>query len=291
MNPLDALLASAAAAADVLGPLRLATPQAAAFAATGSHGRRRAGPGVQFWQFRALSPGETVERVDWRRSARSDALYVRTQEWEAPSRLLVWVDGAASLDYASRDDLPTKRRRALQLGVALAQAASAAEERVGALGGAHGPPGSGSAAVRRLAMALTAPAPTAEPPELAAAPPGSHVILFSDWLGGMEALSQAPTPPAGVMVHMVQVSDPAERDFPFASGVLLRDVSGSTERRLHDPKSLRAAYLERWRAHQERLQAFAASRGWRLVDCATQDPVSVALSHLAEPLRQAASGA
>ena len=49
----------------------------------GTHGRRRAGPGEKFWQYRRFISGEPAHRVDWRRSARDDLLYVREQEWEA----------------------------------------------------------------------------------------------------------------------------------------------------------------------------------------------------------------
>ncbi|HYY36577.1 MAG TPA: DUF58 domain-containing protein, partial [Xanthobacteraceae bacterium] len=49
----------------------------------GLHGRRRAGPGENFWQYRRFLSGEPARRVDWRRSARDEQLYVREQEWEA----------------------------------------------------------------------------------------------------------------------------------------------------------------------------------------------------------------
>jgi uncharacterized protein (DUF58 family) len=53
----------------------------------GLHGRRRAGPGENFWQYRHFLSGEPARRVDWRRSARDDQLYVREQEWEAAHTL------------------------------------------------------------------------------------------------------------------------------------------------------------------------------------------------------------
>jgi len=55
----------------------------------GLHGRRRAGTGENFWQFRRFVSGEPAARVDWRRSARDDHLYVREQEWEADRKSVV----------------------------------------------------------------------------------------------------------------------------------------------------------------------------------------------------------
>src|SRR5260370_15500510 len=55
----------------------------------GLHGRRRAGPGENFWQYRRFMSGEPAARVDWRRSARDDHLYLREHEWEASHT--VWL--------------------------------------------------------------------------------------------------------------------------------------------------------------------------------------------------------
>src|SRR3977135_3804146 len=56
----------------------------------GMHGRRRAGSGENFWQYRRFDNGEPSHNVDWRRSARDDNLYVREREWEGFHRLRVW---------------------------------------------------------------------------------------------------------------------------------------------------------------------------------------------------------
>ena len=54
----------------------------------GLHGRRRAGAGESFWQYRRFVSGEPSQNVDWRRSARDDHLYVRELEWEASHTVL-----------------------------------------------------------------------------------------------------------------------------------------------------------------------------------------------------------
>ena len=68
----------------------------------GLHGRRRAGVGENFWQYRRFNSGEPAARVDWRRSARDEHLYVREQEWEAAHTVWLWPDRSASMAFASR---------------------------------------------------------------------------------------------------------------------------------------------------------------------------------------------
>src|SRR4029079_10712295 len=58
----------------------------------GLHGRRRAGPGENFWQYRRFVSGEPAQNIDWRRSARDDHLYVREREWETSHTIWLWPD-------------------------------------------------------------------------------------------------------------------------------------------------------------------------------------------------------
>src|SRR2546428_10906133 len=85
----------------------------------GLHGRRRAGPGENFWQYRRFVAGEPAHRVDWRRSARDDHLYVREREWEAAHTVWIWPDRSPSMMFASPLVSDTKLDRALVMGFAL----------------------------------------------------------------------------------------------------------------------------------------------------------------------------
>src|ERR1700757_3713145 len=87
----------------------------------GLHGRRRAGSGENFWQYRLFMSGEPAARIDWRRSARDDNLYVREQEWEAAHTVWIWPDRSPSMIFRSPLAKETKLDRALIMGVARPQ--------------------------------------------------------------------------------------------------------------------------------------------------------------------------
>ena len=97
----------------------------------GLHGRRRAGPGENFWQYRRFVSGEPAARVDWRRSARDDHLYVREQEWEAAHTVWIWPDRSPSMHFASPLVRDTKLYRTLVVALALAEVLVEGGERVG----------------------------------------------------------------------------------------------------------------------------------------------------------------
>src|SRR5689334_24155912 len=97
----------------------------------GLHGRRRAGSGESFWQYRRFTSGEPARNVDWRRSARDDHLYVREQEWEAAHTVWIWPDRSPSMVFASPLVWETKLDRALVVAFALAEVMVEGGERVG----------------------------------------------------------------------------------------------------------------------------------------------------------------
>src|SRR5205823_2339237 len=87
----------------------------------GLHGRRRPGPGENFWQYRRFLSGEPARRVDWRRSARDEHLYVREREWEAAHTVWLWPDRSPSMLFSSALAQEPKLDRALVISFALAE--------------------------------------------------------------------------------------------------------------------------------------------------------------------------
>ena len=133
-----------------LPPLLVAADRIAVSIIQGVHGRRRAGPGEDFWQYRHYSFGDAANRIDWRKSARSEKMLIRENEWAATNTLYVWASRAPGMSFRSALSEVTKRDRATLIAMALATLAVRGGERVTVLGSPH-PPGH-----TRLALANVA---------------------------------------------------------------------------------------------------------------------------------------
>src|ERR1700754_2074877 len=138
--------------AETMPRLILEARRIAATVIHGLHGRKRAGPGENFWQYRRFLSGEPARRVDWRRSARDDQLYVREQEWEAAHTVWIWPDRSPSMNFVSALANDTKLERTLVVGFALAEVLVQAGERVG-MPGLMRPSGS-RAVIDRMAESM-----------------------------------------------------------------------------------------------------------------------------------------
>src|SRR5688572_709957 len=145
----------------------------------GLHGRRRAGSGENFWQYRRFVSGEPAHRVDWRRSARDDHLYVREREWEASHTIWLWPDRSPSMEFHSDLTEWSKLDRALVVTFALAEVLVQGGERVGIPGVIR--PTSNRNIIEKMAQAIVhdiTERPSL-PPHFAPAP-FSEVLLLSD---------------------------------------------------------------------------------------------------------------
>ena len=229
----------------------------------GLHGRRRSGSGENFWQFRRYVPGEEARRIDWRRSARDDNLYVREQEWEAAHTIWIWPDRSPSMHFVSKLARESKLDRALTIGFALAEVLVEAGERVG-IPGLTRPTGS-RAVIERMAEAIIH-----DPRERPSLPVGfapamlSEVVVLSDLWSPIAEIRATLTQLSanGSQGHLVQVVDPAEETFPYSGRVEFTEPETGVQITAGRAENWRADYETRLKQHRSELAAEAKRLGW-----------------------------
>jgi len=275
----SALRARAETLGQALPPLLAEADHLAAGIMLGEHGRRRAGLGDEFWQFRPAHAGDPSRLIDWRRSAKSDAHFVGEKEWQAAQAVTLWVDGARSMAFAGAKDRASKADRARLLALALAVLLLRGGERVGLAGGDL-PPRSGRAQVMRIAARLTeeAQGDYGVPQAMGLVSHGRAVFL-SDFFGDPAAVEAALARAAdmGVRGALVQVLDPAEEEFPFDGRTIFESMGGTLSHETLRAGDLRARYLARLEERKARLQDLARRVGWLYLCHHTGEPPLSAL--------------
>ncbi len=263
-----------------LPPLLAAAEHLASTVLLGAHGRRRPGLGDEFWQYRPAHGGDEARAIDWRRSGRSDEQFVREKEWQAAQSILLWVDGAASMRFASSDKLPTKADRARLLALALSVLLIRGGERVG-LSGMVLPPRSGEVQLLRLAATLSEADDARDfgEPEARGMLHHSRAVFVSDFLGDPEPVERALTKAAdrGVKGAIVQVLDPQEEAFPFDGRTIFESVGGTMRHETLKAGDLRGRYLDRLAERKARLEALARTTSWQFSTHHTGDAPAAAL--------------
>jgi uncharacterized protein (DUF58 family) len=262
-----------------LPPLLARAEHLAGTVLLGDHGRRRAGLGDDFWQYRPAEIGDSRRLIDHRRSARGDQQYVREREWQIAQSVMLWVDQGASMRFASRPGLPAKIDRARLLGLAISILLVRGGERVG-LTGTTLPPRRGNTQVLRLAEAFTQEySHEYSPPEHRAMIPHSRAVFLSDFLGDMDEVTLALTKAAdrGVRGVLFQVLDPEEEQFSFRGRTIFQSVGGGLAHETLKAGELRGRYLERLAMRRDELTRLSRVTGWQLGLHHTSDSAQSAL--------------
>lgn len=254
----------------------------------GDHGRRRAGQGESFWQYRRAVPGDEHSAIDWRRSARSDHLYIRQTEWESAQTVSLWVDPGQAMNYRGDKNHPTKGERASVLSLALSVLLNRGGERIALMGTDAAEPKRGLRQLERVASELSRERdrPDYGAPPLSPLPHGSRAVFMSDFMGSRESLLQQVGEAAdqGVRGCLVQVLDATEESFPFDGRTIFQSMSGEIEFETDRAKSLKSAYLDRLARRKDELSELARRTGWLYLHHSTSSPPRAALLWLYEAL-------
>jgi uncharacterized protein (DUF58 family) len=247
-----------------LPPLLVEAERLSSIVGLGVHGRRKAGIGETFWQFRRYAQGDGANTVDWRQSAKSQHLFVREREWEAVEAIWFWCDPTAGMRFSSDRNLPTKFGRGNLLALALASLLVRGGERIALLGKGRAPAG-GRVALNQMAhMISELPADENPFPPNANIGRNAQIVWFGDFLSPIEEMERAirKFAGAGLFAHLVHIMDPAEQDFPYSGRTRFEWSPSRRSELLGRAESVREEYRRRFRAQAESVNALARGLGW-----------------------------
>lgn len=263
-------------------PLLVAAERVAATVSQGMHGRRRVGMGEAFWQFRPYQVTDSVRRIDWRRTARSDEVYVRETEWEASQSVWIWRDASPSMRFASDRALPEKAARTDLLVLALGALLTEAGERIALLGEGT-PPRGGRNGLNLFANTLeNARSSAASLPAMEHLPRHAVAVMVSDFMEPAEdyAAIIGHYAASGISGFLLQVTDPAEEAFPFQGRIRFEGTEAESAHLLRRADRVREAYVEKLALHRARLKDACRKAGWFFAQHVTSEAPEAALLQL-----------
>jgi uncharacterized protein (DUF58 family) len=260
-----ALRSKAEGLASTLPPLLAEAEQLATTVLLGDHGRRRAGTGDTFWQYRPAQTTDEARSIDWRRSARSDSNFVQDKEWQIAQSILLWVDQTAAMSFTSDKNLTTKGHRARTIALATAILLIRGGERVG-LTGLRLPPKRGEQQLAQMATLLSEDSTQDYgTPESQGMLPHSRALFISDFLGDLQPTREALFKAAdrGVRGALLQILDPQEEAFPFDGRTIFQSMTGALQHETLKAGDLKSRYLDRLAQRKDELQHLARMTGWQ----------------------------
>ncbi len=282
------LLEQSTRQAATLPPLLLRAGRLADKAFLGSHGRRVAGIGESFWQFRPYSTGEDATGIDWRQSAKSDHLFTREWEQQTTKTCWLWRDHSPSMEYRGSTAQPHKGERADLILLALATMLAKSGERFGWYGSGL-KPSSHHSGLWALAQRLTDLATTdASFPVHYPVNRGASAVLIGDFFTTIDSVTDGLgwLSGQGVRGCLMRILDPVERSFPFTGRIQFQNVETDDldEIQIERAETIRDAYRQKLDDHSAQLRDAAKRWGWHYFDHDTSQSAEKSLLALYEYL-------
>ncbi len=233
---------------------------------SGLHKSPFKGFSVEFAEHRQYGPGDEIRHIDWRAFGKSDRYYVKEYEEETNLKAYLVVDSSGSMAYGGKT--VSKFEHARRLAASLAYLMISQRDAVGLV--------TFDDSVRAMIPARSAPGhfsvvcKTLEETQTGGETPlcgilhslaerikrRGLVVILSDGFDNLDDLTSA-------LRHLrhrhhevlfLHVLAPEEEEFPFRRASRFRNLERLDHLLRVDPVSLRAAYLERFRAFREGLQ-------------------------------------
>jgi len=304
-NPTHVALDELLALSSVAHGASLARARRSPALRSGGHASRWRGRGVDFRESRIYLPGDEIRHMDWRVTARSGKPHTKVFQEEREQGVLFVIDLNPGMRFGTR--VRFKNVQAARAAALLAWMASAAGDRVGALGfggGINGEvkPAGGRRGVLRVLRALrdwdaSADAAQNQPLSLGLARvrrllrPGMRMILMTDGFSAdAEAAQLLPQLAGRHEVSVVLLRDALELGAPPPGRYALH--LGASRRVLDfSDNAVRVAWTQRFADARERLRRECQRSGVRVLDLDGHADLRRALAPLLARTRHAAGAA
>lgn len=244
---------------------------------------RRKGPGTEFFEARDFEPNhDDPRRIHARLSAKTDKPMVVEKEAEISQRIYLWRDPDPSMDFASRDDLYTKKEVAEIMMLAFARHLTKNEEVVGVIDrkGTY----RGGKAAESIAKKMDVRIVTGEVPVVRTRPPkNSTAILFSDFItADLDKLAKSldQLKALGLSGHLVMVLDPQEIDFDYEGFVKFEGRKGELSEEFKKVENVREDYRKKLAEHIKTVRDMSRSRGFNFILQRTDEPLHFGIMQL-----------
>lgn len=271
-----------------ISDLQLLARTVVAGMAGGVHRSARTGSAAEFAQYRSYAQGDDPRYVDWRLYGRSDRLYVRQFREETNLRCTILLDCSASMDYGSGE--VGKFRYAQMLVACLATLTSQQRDEVAFAAFAaevetYIPGRARADHLHRLLAAMANVQPSGGTDTESAlrflgdvVPARGMVVLVGDLLHPLDKVVRQLRALRARRhdVLVLQISDPAERSFPFERSVTLRDAEEGREL-FAVPSAVRAQYLENRANHFAEIRRECLAAEIDIAEFSCDEPLDGAL--------------
>tara|TARA_B100001057_G_scaffold376474_1_gene381626 strand:+ start:20 stop:856 length:837 start_codon:yes stop_codon:yes gene_type:complete len=219
------------------------------------------GSGEEFWDFREYRIGDPLKMIDWRKSSKSDKLFIKNNENESSKNVWFWVNKNVSMNFRNYSNLDTKYERALIIGLILVDIFLKSGEKVGVIGSELGLQ-KGQNKFIPIASELINKSTKLNETRIKK---NDIVFIISDFL---EKKDKIKNNLLGITKNsylglLIQVLDPAEKNFPFKGRNRFFDPVSGLHKLFNKSENMQNKYKNEVIIHQSKIYQMCSKFGWK----------------------------
>tara|TARA_B100000686_G_scaffold305938_1_gene344918 strand:+ start:33334 stop:34209 length:876 start_codon:yes stop_codon:yes gene_type:complete len=231
----------------------------------GIHNRNKAGIGENFWQFKKYEYGDPIHLIDWKKSAKSENIFIQEQELSTIQNINIWRDTSNSMKYSSNKNIDTKINIADLITLTLSIILIKNGERV-RLNSLNSMNFNGEEAIKIITNEIKSKIPNKfqSNPNIEEIKNGSTCIFISDFLYNTEITDQtiknlSSRNISGLLIH---ITDPAEKNFPYSGRINFNGLEGEDPYLIGNANAIKKDYIGAFNTHSKKIKKIAQSFRW-----------------------------
>jgi len=255
----------------------------------GDHAMRKSGAGQKFWQFREYQQGDEPNSIDWRQSAKGDAIFIKQKEWQTSLKTYLWCASGKSMMFTSGRKHYSKQNCAQIITLALALMLKDAKEHVGIYGDSM--TGRSEFKMEHIAQSLIDQRLTdIYLPNIndISLPKNAYFIGLGDFLSPIEEIEaniKALSMRTGSGI-IIQVLDPAELNLTYTGRIRFKGLKNKENETVNSISSIAQDYSARISEHNAALRNLCTENGWHYILHQTDHDITKTLNDIAAISRE-----
>lgn len=238
---------------------------------------KKPGSGEEFWDFEKYAVGESIKKIDWKKSCKQDDLYIKNNQSENANNIWFYVNKSGSMNYKNSKHVETKLERALVIGLIFLDILLKSGEKVGIIGSDLG-----LRKGQKNYISMASELLKKNKSQDNRIKKNDLVFFISDFLESTEKIRTKLFDLSQTRFNgfLIQILDSSEVNFPFEGRNRFFDPISGLHMLFNKSENMKNIYKRRFQNHQEKLKILCSKSGWKFLSNTTNESYNLIISKL-----------
>ena len=229
---------------------------------------KKPGSGEDFWDFEKYNVGDSIKKIDWKKSSKQGELFIKYNESENANNIWFYVSKSGSMNYKNSKNVETKLERATVIGLIFLDVLLKSGEKVGIIGSELG-----LKKGQKNYIAMASELIKKNKSQDNRIRKNDIVFFISDFLENTEKIKTKLFDLSQTKFNgfLIQILDSSEINFPFEGRNRFFDPISGLHKLFNKSENMKFIYKKKFRNHQEKLKVLCSKFGWKFLSNTTNE--------------------